>query len=252
MQGSSYLDTLLVIVMLLRILSLVALLVSCSVFIFLIGYRDQAEFGEASSMLASASSTPPSNSDPSLIISPIDTAIAERQRQWPIEREKLVKASYPLIKESSADVDGDGKIDNLYYRIRVWEGDFEGQLKITGTNRRVLWDHEFFMSKNDLAKFLAEVLEYENVTRWIENVFNENAPYAFSYEQTKLKASELHETQIDYAATLHKTPSKKLRDEILAQPTNHVFSYRAEWREDLIQIVYVPSLKQFVCYSRGY
>jgi hypothetical protein len=30
-----------------------------------------------------------------------------------------------------------------------------------------------------------------------------------------------------------------------------VLSYRAEWREDLILLVYVPSVRGFVCYQRG-
>jgi hypothetical protein len=49
----------------------------------------------------------------------------------------------------------------------------------------------------------------------------------------------------------HITPAN-LRENILSQKTNSLLAYRAEWREDLMLLVYVPSLGKFVCYQRGY
>lgn len=43
-----------------------------------------------------------------------------------------------------------------------------------------------------------------------------------------------------------------LKKNILSQKTNVLFSYRSSWREDLIQLVYVPAIRKFVCYQRGY
>lgn len=108
------------------------------------------------------------------------------------------------------------------------------------------------MSSKDLANFLVEVLDYESVTDWVENVFNKNENYSFEATKIKIKKSELDNEQIDYAAKIHKVTSQKLKSEILGQKTNYVFTYRAEWREDYMQIVFVPSLKEFVCFARGY
>lgn len=244
-----------------RVITLILFLTVCSILVYSFGYKEEPNLQPFSVDFASPTPGPASNSTDAPNISsnsmpmPMptpDPRLTERQRQWPIEREKLVKATYPLIKESSMDIDGDGKPDKLYYRIRPWEDDFEGQVKITSNDQRVIWDHEFYMGKNDLAKFLAEVLDYSNVTQWVKNFFKAKAPYAFEFKKTKIKASDLNEVQIDHAAEIHKTTAKKLRDEILSQPKNHVISYRAEWREDLMLAVYVPSLKRFICYSRGY
>ncbi len=242
-----------------RVIALILLLTGSSILVFSLGYIERPGFrpfslGSASPTPGSASnSTYPSKTSVNVLATQTpDPRLTERQRQWPIEREKLVKATYPLINEFSLDVDGDRRPDKLFYRIQPWEDDFEGQVKITAAAKRVIWDHEFYMGKNDLAKFLVEVLDYSNVTQWVKNFFNSKAPYAFEFEKARIKASEIDEVQINHAAEIHKTTAKKLRDEILSQPKNHVISYRAEWREDLMLAVYVPSLKQFICYSRGY
>lgn len=184
---------------------------------------------------------------------PIDRAqMAERRKKWDIEKKKLLEASYPLTNEAWIDVNGDGSRDHVYYRVQRWKDDFEGLLRISSANGAELWSHEFFMRANDLAKFLAEVLHYDNVSDWVKSVFDKNADYSFDSKRRKLKPSELDEDQLRQAAKLHKKSFPKLRLEILAQETNLIFSYRAEWREDLVVLVYVPSLKQFVCFSRGY
>lgn len=103
-----------------------------------------------------------------------------------------------------------------------------------------------------MVKFLSEVLGYDSVNVWVYNVFKKEADYSFVADSKKLKAAELSDDQINYAANNYGMQPQKLRAEILAQKTNHIYTYRAEWREDLMQIVYVPSLKKFVCYSRGY
>jgi ABC-type bacteriocin/lantibiotic exporter with double-glycine peptidase domain len=90
------------------------------------------------------------------------------------------------------------------------------------------------------------------ITTWVSNAFNEKYNYSFLSEKRKIKKSEIDAEQIDYAAKLNKISANKLKAEILAQKVNRIFTYRAEWREDLMQIVYIPSLKKFVCFTRGY
>ena len=157
-----------------------------------------------------------------------------------------------LSKSGWMDVDGDGKKDRVFYRIQRWKDDFEGLLTITNEKQKVLWEHEFFMGANDLAKFLDEVLGYDSVKVWVSSVFNNKADYSFRSEKLKIKEEEIDEKQLEHSAKIHNMSGKKLRAEILSSRTNRVFTYRAEWREDLMKLVYVPSLQEFVCFSRGY
>lgn len=187
---------------------------------------------------------PPPTVDPALM--------ADTHKRYETLKAKLFDAKFPLTNQTLVDVDGDGRNDKIFYRVQPWRDDFEGRLTITSANKRELWNHEFFMSSRDLTKFLTEVLDYENVETWVSSVFKEKAPYAFKAENKKLKTDVLDEEQLKHAAKIHKISFDSLKSEILDQPTNHVFSYRAEWREDLMLLVYVPSLKAFVCFSRGY
>lgn len=212
-----------------------AFLLAC---VFSVTTKTSAETAKAQSQ---TSPTPPLRAVPE-----------ERAGDWEARKKKLLTAEFPLQAETTLDADGDGKPDKILYRIKPWKEDFEGLLKITSAQNKVLWEHEFFMSSRDLAKFLDEVLGYESVKNRVDNVFNPNQDYSFKALQEKIKESDLDSRQIDYAAKLHKTTARELKSEILAQKTNYVFTYRAEWREDFLRIVYIPSLKEFVCFARGY
>jgi hypothetical protein len=181
--------------------------------------------------------------------------LARREKQkleWEENEKKLLAANYPLKNETTFDVDEDGKKDKILYRVQPWEKDFEGLLQITNAKGNVIWEHEFFMAKRDLVKFLTEVLEYDSITKWVDSVFNEKNNYSFRVERIKIKESDISSEQLNHAAKIFKFSADKVKSEILAQRTNKVFTYRAEWREDLMQIVYVSSIKRFVCFSRGY
>jgi hypothetical protein len=176
----------------------------------------------------------------------------KRASEWQERKKKLLTADYPLKSEASVDVDGDQKPDRILYQIKPSEDDFEGLLKITSANGEILWEHEFFMSSRDLVKFLVEVLDYDSVTLWVNSVFKKEADYSFKALSKKLDSAELEESRIEHAAEIYQIEPQKLKTEILSQKINRIYAYRAEWREDLLQIVYVPSLKKFVCFSRGY
>ena len=77
--------------------------------------------------------------------------------------------------------------------------------------------------------------------------------YGARFEKRKLKASELgaDENLAPYAEHFHVSVAS-MKQNILSQKVNLLFSYRAVWREDLLLLVYVPSIGQFVCYQRGY
>lgn len=182
-----------------------------------------------------------------------ELAKREKQRaEWEEEKKKILTANYPLKNETQIDIDGDGKKDKILYRVQPWESDFEGLVEITNAKGKIIWEHEFFMSSDDLYKFLTEVLYYGSVTDWVNSVFNKKKNYSFRVGNVKIKESEIDSEQLTHAAKVFKFSAEKVKAEILAQKTNRVFAYRAEWREDLMKIVYVPSIKRFVCFSRGY
>ena len=165
--------------------------------------------------------------------------------------EPLFAAKYPLTAEALVDVDGDGKKDKVFYRAQPWENDFEGQLKITSAEGRTLWEDNFPMGSNDLAEFLT-LLGYDSIREWVKNVFNKKQNYSFQTEALKIRARDIEDDQLAYASKVFKFSERRIKKEILHQRINRRYSYRAEWREDLMRLVYVPSIKRFICYSRGY
>jgi hypothetical protein len=157
----------------------------------------------------------------------------------------------PISSDVLIDVDGDGKPDRLFYEIRAWKTEYEGLIRITSTGDKILWEHQYLMMKHDLVNWLGVVGDISN-TDWVQGFFANKYGYGAKAEHGKLKPVDFDDAQIVYAAKLAKTTPNKLREEILSQKENILFSYRAEWREDLMSLVYVPSLGRFICYHRGY
>lgn len=155
------------------------------------------------------------------------------------------------------DFDGDGKPDKLVYEVKPWRTDYEGALIITSAGGKTLWEDHWPMAKDDLD----ELIETEggvtgkkvDLKSWVERFFEGGLNYGARFEREKLKASDLSDDELlgDFAKHYGVT-TPALKKSILSQKTNLVFSYRAIWREDLIVLVYVPSVRGFVCYKRGY
>jgi hypothetical protein len=163
----------------------------------------------------------------------------------------------PLRAVFSKDFNGDGKPDKLVYEIKPWEKDYEGSLVITSAQGQTLWEHQWPMAKGDLE----ELIETEggvtgkkvDLKSWVERWFGGGLNYGARLEQEKLKVSDLvDEEQLAASAKHFGVTTANIKKSILSQKTNVLFSYRAEWREDLILLVYVPSVRAFVCYKRGY
>jgi hypothetical protein len=77
--------------------------------------------------------------------------------------------------------------------------------------------------------------------------------YGAKFESRKLEASELRdEERLADFAKYYGISLASMKKNILSQKANSLISYRAEWREDLNLLVYVPSIRKFVCYQRGY
>lgn len=174
----------------------------------------------------------------------------------------LIFAGTPVTLQShraefSKDLNGDGKPDKLVYEIKPWEKDYEGALVITSAQGRILWEHHWPMAKGDLE----ELIETEgdvtgkkaDLKSWVEKFFGGGLNYGARFAEEKLEAADLRdEEQLAHAAKRHGVTLANLKKSILSQKTNLMFSYRAEWREDLIELVYVPAVRAFVCYKRGY
>lgn len=239
----------------------------CGAFIFCFPATNHSQSSNEAKAQTNTTATPcPSPVKPSNIIDPCHPLkppspqeLAKREQQIKeneMRRKRILSADYPLSSNYYADFDGDSKKDVILYQIKPFKDFYEGLLKITSATGKILWEDNFPMSKSDLSEWLNTMGDVDNeeidISKWVKNAFNNKYNYAFETENRKIKKREIDETQIEYAAKLNKISAGKLKAEILAQKTNRIFSYRAEWREDLMQIVYVPSLKKFVCFARGY
>lgn len=163
----------------------------------------------------------------------------------------------PLRAVYLKDVDGDGKADKLVYQIKRWKNDFEGSLVITSAKGRTLWEDQWVMVKGDLEELIetegAVTGKKVDLKSWVDRFLRGDLNYGLKLESRKLKASELQDTElIAVFAKYYRVAPASLRNNILSQKTNSLLAYRAEWREDLMLLVYVPSLGKFVCYQRGY
>lgn len=164
--------------------------------------------------------------------------------------------TWPLRSEVSKDVDGDGRADKLVYEVKPWEKDYEGALIITSARGETLWEDHWPMAKDDLE----ELIETEggvtgkkvDLNIWVAKFFSGELNYGARFERKKLKESDLWDEYLTNFAKHYRLAKANLKKSILSQKTNLLFSYRAEWREDLMQLVYVPSIRKFICYQRGY
>ena len=163
----------------------------------------------------------------------------------------------PLRSTYERDADGDGKPDKLVYEIKRVEDHYEGSLFITSAAGKILWGHEWGMSESDLLELVqteGDVTNKKvNMEMWVKKFLIGELNYGARFEKRKLKASELgaDENLAPYAEHFHVSVAS-MKQTILSQKVNLLFSYRAVWREDLLLLVYVPSIGQFVCYQRGY
>ncbi len=172
----------------------------------------------------------------------------------------LLCAIFPVIIfaadthwESSyqADVDGDGIKEDFLYSLDKKRHNYDGSLTIKSKDGHVLWTHQWEMSPDDLDNDLLREEGNISVSHWVTHFFDGTLTYGAAFEKVIIKKGEIEDEYIKFYAEREKVLPKKLKQEILSQKINSVFYYRASWREDLIMLVYVPSLKKFIAYSGG-
>ena len=165
-------------------------------------------------------------------------------------------AAQSLRSTDERDVDGDGKPDKLVYELKKVEDHYESSLLITSATGKTLWQHEWGMSNDDLSELIqteGEVTRKKsNLESWVTKFFTGELNYGFRFEKRKLKASEIFDERLEEFAEGYKMSVPSVKKSILDQKLNFLVSYRASWREDLLLLVYVPSIGQFAVYQRGY
>jgi hypothetical protein len=167
-------------------------------------------------------------------------------------------AAAPLTAVYERDVDGGRRPDRFRYEVNEVKAGYQASLTIHSATGQVLWEHRWAMTHHD---FIDDLLVQEadtssggllSVDDLVKRFFDGSLTYGATLERRKLEASDLDDSQIAFAAKQLRTTVSRLRQDILSQEANTVFSYRAEWREDLLQLVYVPAVRRFVVFARGY
>lgn len=159
------------------------------------------------------------------------------------------KSEAGLRKAWRIDVDSDGRPETLTYSLARQGDRYRVALAIRG-ERGLLWSRRWSMTVADLNELLAEEGDIP-ASEWVERFFSGGLHYGAVLERRKLKPGDLDPQFMDDAARQAKIPASAVEKAILREKTNLVFTYRASWREDLIELVYVPELKRFVRYSPG-
>lgn len=166
---------------------------------------------------------------------------------------QVARSAEPLSAVFLKDVDGDERQDKFVYTVKPWRTEYEGSLLITSAKGDVLWKHQWLMLKDKLFGDLLNLEGDISLETWVQKFFTGKLVYGAKLTNVKLKASDLDDDErLEAFAKYYGTGLGKLKSDILSQKVNTIFSYRAEWREDLNKLVYVPTIKKFVCYQRGY
>lgn len=147
------------------------------------------------------------------------------------------------------DVDGDGIEEIFEYTLTHEEEAFTGQMKITRANGEVLWNHEWKMRTEDLQDLIG--FEGVSLDDWRRDYLSGKLHYGAVIERRKLVESKIDPEQVKFHAELENLDPETVLEYILQQESSYLFSYRAVWREDLIQLVYVQKERRFIHYGSG-
>lgn len=163
----------------------------------------------------------------------------------------LVMAGGPNSSVWKTDVDGDGVPETFVYSLTEQGVGFVGTLEIRSASGTILWTHRWEMKSSDLTDDLLAEEGNISVGDWVSRFFTGPLVYGAKLEHRKLKGEELQPNFIEFYAKREALSTDQLKAMILSQKTNVVFSYRASWREDLLELVFVPQLNKFIRYGQG-
>ena len=136
------------------------------------------------------------------------------------------------------------------FALTAAEGGYLAEIAIADDSGATLWDHKWKMKTEDLNDLLAAENGIE-IAEWADRFLRGNLNYGCSIEVKKLLPSSVDAAQLQASATRLNMDQEGLRNLIVNGGRMFTFSYRASWREDVCEIVYIPQFKQFVRYGQG-
>ncbi|HAK60526.1 MAG TPA: hypothetical protein DCO77_09110 [Nitrospiraceae bacterium] len=151
----------------------------------------------------------------------------------------------------NADVDGDGIKERFLYALDKKSQNYDGNLTIKSKDGHVLWTHQWKMTPKDLESDLLMNEGNISISHWVRHFFDGTLVYGAKFEKVRIKKDDIDDDYMKFYSKREKIPAAKLKQEILSQKINATLYYRASWREDLVMLVYMPSLKKFIGYSGG-
>lgn len=150
-----------------------------------------------------------------------------------------------------ADLTGDGNPETVVYRLKKAEGGFDARLTISTTAGRILWDHEYAMTEDDLVNDLLMNEGDISLAHWVEHFFDGSLVYGARSERADIVEGDISMEFLEYYSSFLGYSAVDLKRLILSRKIHDIFYYRASWREELVMLVYVPELGKFVHYSAG-
>ncbi len=151
----------------------------------------------------------------------------------------------------SIDITRNGINETVTYNLKETAQNYEASLVIITEEKNILWHHEYSMTKDDLVGDLLANEGGISIAHWVKHFFDGSLIYGAKFEKYKIKREEINMAFLEFYSTQLKPTKNELKDLILSNKINTLFSYRASWREDLVMLVYVPKLKKLVHYSDG-
>lgn len=140
-------------------------------------------------------------------------------------------------------------VSKCSYSLKKNKDGYLGQFIIT-MDKKVLWNHDWVTNMRDFDNLLEnEPTQPKHLQSWVKGIFR--AHYGVKILIQKISKEDIDDSAIEYSAKTYKVSTQNIMDEILSDEYPLVVSYRAEWREDMMNIVYLKSIKKFICFKRG-
>lgn len=141
-------------------------------------------------------------------------------------------------------------IATAHFSLKKDQKEYSGQFEIT-SEKRSLWKHSWGITEDDFENIIEfEYIKPKTMSVWVKNIFQEDT-YGVKIMIRKISKNDIDEEVLKEATKKYKITPQEIIREIESDESPLIINYRAEWREDLIWIVYIKSLDAFICYRRG-
>lgn len=166
-----------------------------------------------------------------------------------------VSAGKAVFSETSTrTMSLDGTRVGLQFHMERRKDNFDALLRVSDPANRTLWVHGWSISSKDLNEMLMteSAVTGTSITlqKWVRSYLSGSLHYGAKLKREALGPSRIDQDELISYAKEHNTSLDNLKRLILAAP-RFVFSYRATWREDMWELVYLPELKAFVPFGHG-